>query len=302
MDEEVNSLIRSKNLDTLRTNVSLIKDKYLQNKIQAVKIFNRAEKYYRSLGSPNVKERPPNTHQSSASSYYATELQSERENLEKEIEREKFEKTHLLTMGSIGLALVALIVSSTFSFVNYNDSHDLMERQIESIAPQKPRLQVYPGDTRTLIFSPQGLDWRGNNNWDPEISGIHFGVARFTFYNVGRMPTGHIYFQVKSDAIPTQQQYRIINVGNIPGEGIVEAELKLNYGQDKNISGIISRELGKDFNQGIHDAEIIVNCPYCEGTNANKELIFKTKICIEIYSGVCKEFENSKDNQIPQLN
>lgn len=166
-----------------------------------------------------------------------TELQEESKNIQKEQkEIQKIQKDISKSTKKIQIAMfivtcmlvLATIIAMIISGLQYNKFSKLtnkqsllIDKQIQSISPLKAHLEIAVEDENDLIINNWELahvyrDKEGNEYFDKK-------EIRFIFSNIGRMTTGRINANVRSNIT----NIKGINIQNLIGESSQIAEVEM---------------------------------------------------------------------------
>ena len=208
-------------------------------------------------------------------------------------------KNHALFLVLFGFISIIISTGALFSSIEVsNNTNKLIDRQLESIAPQYPELEISSASDDALVLGP-GISIMANGLGVDEtgatITNFLKSTSYLIVYNRGKLETGRIYLSIESLALEKINPVSDL-IQSISGESLKMATLNTIFGYDLNKNGIYKR-LMYDYNEGIYDANIVLSCEFCQ-SNAQRQ-IFKTTICLwkETSSG-CSNFINSKIERI----
>lgn len=192
----------------------------------------------------------------------------------------------LVLIGFVSIIIAGLALMASLQ-VNY-DTNKLIERQLESIAPQYPLLEISTADDTALVLGPSPTVMSsGKLQNGGELVNLHRGESDIIIYNRGKLETGRIYLSIESPALNDLYSESDL-VYSISGESLKLSRIYTIFGRDVNYGGNISREM-YDYNVGVYDANIVLTCEFCQAHQQTQK--FKTQICLwKETSANCNDF------------
>lgn len=200
-------------------------------------------------------------------------------------------QTHFIFISLI-VASVSLIIAGVvggYNIYSINKQITLIDKQIESISPLKPTIEVsldIPKDGKIPVWDLAKIRKYPDGSEDFEKMEV-----RFILSNIGRMRTGFINAYLRSSFTHSPSQH----IDNILGESASFLEFEVWYNKCFEESKLIKLVNGSEIPKhpinpecnfrlrkvplGRHEFNLTLDCPFCLDS-LDKEKIYHFKLCI----------------------